>query len=146
MPGKAVFTMEPPSEKQKAFLRSEKKFVAYGGARGGGKSWAVRQKGRRCSRSAIPGIRILLLRRTFPELRENHVLPDAGADLAGFIRPSTVDYAEAEDAFTLPHRQPDPLRLPATSEADRAAVSGQSSSTPSSSTRPPSSPSSSSPP
>lgn len=60
--------------KQALFFEAKSRFVAYGGARGGGKSWAVRKKamlmGLRYS-----GIRMLLLRRTFPELRENHILP-----------------------------------------------------------------------
>ena len=35
----------PPSGKQELFLNDgEHKYVAYGGARGGGKSWAVRVK------------------------------------------------------------------------------------------------------
>ncbi len=33
-----------PNERQKEFLRCEKKYIAFGGARGGGKSWAVRCK------------------------------------------------------------------------------------------------------
>ena len=32
------------NEKQKLFLKSDKKYTGYGGARGGGKSWAVRTK------------------------------------------------------------------------------------------------------
>ena len=35
---------ERPSEKQQAFFLSTAKHTAYGGARGGGKSWAVRRK------------------------------------------------------------------------------------------------------
>ena len=31
-----------PNEKQRQFFRDSHKYVAYGGARGGGKSWAVR--------------------------------------------------------------------------------------------------------
>ena len=50
------------------------RFVAYGGARGGGKSWAVRQKALLLA-LRYPGIRLLLLRRSYPELRENHILP-----------------------------------------------------------------------
>lgn len=63
-----------PNEKQKMFFRSRKKYIAYGGSRGGGKSWAVRTK---CVLMAqrYPGIQILILRRTLPELRENHILP-----------------------------------------------------------------------
>ena len=29
-----------PSEKQREFFRAKNKYIAYGGARGGGKSWA----------------------------------------------------------------------------------------------------------
>ena len=63
-----------PNEKQKLFFKSRKKYIAYGGARGGGKSWAVRTK---CVLLAqrYPRIQILILRRTLPELRENHILP-----------------------------------------------------------------------
>lgn len=63
-----------PSAKQKKFLLSEKKYVAYGGARGGGKSWALRLKAMLLGIN-FPGIRMLLLRRTFPQLRENHIRP-----------------------------------------------------------------------
>ena len=33
-----------PSPKQMLFLRDRHKYIGYGGARGGGKSWAVRVK------------------------------------------------------------------------------------------------------
>ena len=36
-----------PQPKQKEFMLANKKYVAYGGARGGGKSWAVREKAKR---------------------------------------------------------------------------------------------------
>ena len=63
-----------PSEKQKQFLLDEHKYVGYGGARGGGKSWAVRVKAvLLCLRYA--GIQVMIVRRTYPELRENHILP-----------------------------------------------------------------------
>ena len=35
---------DAPFEKQKQFLRARAPFVAYGGSRGGGKSYAVRLK------------------------------------------------------------------------------------------------------
>ncbi len=47
---------------------------AYGGARGGGKSWALRRKLVGLA-LVYPGIRCLLIRRSFPELRGNHLLP-----------------------------------------------------------------------
>ena len=33
-----------PNEKQRRFLLDRHRHIAYGGARGGGKSWAVRTK------------------------------------------------------------------------------------------------------
>lgn len=63
-----------PSEKQKLFLKDRHKYVAFGGARGGGKSWAVRTKAKLlCLR--WPGIKCMIVRRTYPELQENHILP-----------------------------------------------------------------------
>ncbi len=61
-----------PSEKQKMFLRARAKHVGYGGARGGGKSWAVRTKAKLLALN-YPGIRMLIVRRTYPELINNHV-------------------------------------------------------------------------
>ena len=71
---------ERPSEKQRRFLTARQRYVAYGGARGGGKSWAVRRKAVvlccKYGRSAgAKGIQILIVRRTLQELRENHILP-----------------------------------------------------------------------
>lgn len=63
-----------PSEKQKLFLEATERYVAYGGARGGGKSWAVRCKAVLLALN-YPECRILILRRTMPELRENHIRP-----------------------------------------------------------------------
>ncbi len=63
-----------PNPKQRAFFDSRARFTAYGGARGGGKSWALRRKlTAMCLRYA--GLRCLLVRRTLPELKSNHVTP-----------------------------------------------------------------------
>ena len=64
--------IDPPSEKQKLFLTAGTKHIAFGGARGGGKSWAVRTKAKLLSLQ-YPGIRILIVRRTYPELINNHI-------------------------------------------------------------------------
>ena len=61
-----------PNERQKEFLRCEKKYIAFGGARGGGKSWAVRCKAKLLAQR-YPGIRMLLVRRTMPEIEANHL-------------------------------------------------------------------------
>ena len=70
-----------PSEKQWLFLRDRHKYIAFGGARGGGKSWAVRVKALLlCLR--YPGIVVMIIRRTYPELVANHIRPMRGM-LAG---------------------------------------------------------------
>ena len=40
----AELLIPQPSEKQRQFLLDEHKYVGYGGARGGGKSWAMRHR------------------------------------------------------------------------------------------------------
>jgi len=68
----AVLKIQPPSEKQKEFLLARTKHIGFGGARGGGKSWAVRTKAKlMCIK--YPGIRVLIVRRTYPELQNNHI-------------------------------------------------------------------------
>lgn len=63
-----------PNERQRLFFASRTRFTAYGGARGGGKSWALRRKlVAMCLRYS--GIRCLLIRRTYDELKSNHVIP-----------------------------------------------------------------------
>ena len=60
--------------KQEQFCQSRALYTAYGGARGGGKTHAVRIK---AVGGAVrwPGIRILIVRRTYPELQSNHIEP-----------------------------------------------------------------------
>ena len=60
--------------KQEEFCKSKAKYTCYGGARGGGKSFVAREKAILLA-LYYPGIQILLLRRTYPELYKNHVLP-----------------------------------------------------------------------
>ena len=63
-----------PQPRQQLFFDARAPYVCYGGARGGGKSWCVQHKSILMA-ARWPGIRILILRRTFPELRENHIRP-----------------------------------------------------------------------
>lgn len=63
-----------PNAKQDAVMRLRNRFIAYGGARGGGKSWMVRKWATLyCLRK--PGIKILIVRSTYPELYQNHIRP-----------------------------------------------------------------------
>lgn len=63
-----------PNEKQMQALTATCKHVGYGGARGGGKSWLVRVKANLlCQRWR--GIKLLIVRKTYKELDNNHIQP-----------------------------------------------------------------------
>ena len=63
-----------PNAKQSEFFASRAKYTAYGGARGGGKSWALRRKlVGLCLNYA--GIKCLLIRRSLGEVKSNHLAP-----------------------------------------------------------------------
>lgn len=87
---------EVPNPRQCEFFRSKAAHTAYGGARGGGKSWAMRRK---MVLLAIrhERLRLLLLRRTLSELRENHLLP-LQSELAGY-----AEYKKEERTFHFPN-------------------------------------------
>ena len=70
--GNIELKLSPPSDKQKLFLLSDATYTAFGGARGGGKSWAVRTKALLLALK-YAGIKILIIRKTYPELRANHI-------------------------------------------------------------------------
>ena len=67
-----VDSIPAPNEKQILFFKARQRHIGYGGARGGGKSWAVRTKAKMLA-AKYEGIRILIVRRTYPELTENHI-------------------------------------------------------------------------
>ena len=60
--------------RQVEFFKANARHIAYGGARGGGKSWAMRMKFVLLALN-YSNLKLLLLRRTMQELRENHILP-----------------------------------------------------------------------
>ena len=92
-----------PNPKQVQFFMSRKMFTAYGGAKGGGKTWAVRVKAVGMALTH-EGIRILIMRRTYPELQENHISPiikmvppelasyNATTHVMNFINGSTIKF------------------------------------------------------
>ena len=89
--GKVEITLPSPSERQREFLCDSHKYIAFGGARGGGKSFAVRLKATLLCLN-YPGIRIMIVRRTYPELRQNHIIPlKALVGGAASFRESTKD-------------------------------------------------------
>ena len=85
-----------PNERQKLFLMDTHRCVAFGGARGGGKSWAVRVKAISLADN-YPGIKVLIVRRTYPELWNNHIkyLKEL---LGSFVR-----YNDTNKEFTFPN-------------------------------------------
>ncbi len=68
-----------PNRKQLIFLEAHQRHVAYGGARGGGKSWVIRVKAALlANRYGRPdpyseGIKIVIIRRTRQDLIKNHL-------------------------------------------------------------------------
>lgn len=61
-----------PNEKQKTFFASNCRYTAYGGARGGGKSWALRRKLTAMCLN-FSNLRCLIIRRSYAELTANHI-------------------------------------------------------------------------
>ena len=61
--------------KQIEFYNSEALYTCYGGAKGGGKTHAVRIKAILGALYGYPGIRILIIRAHYPELEMNHIRP-----------------------------------------------------------------------
>ena len=93
---KLVLGGRPPYQPQIKFFESTARHTAYGGARGGGKSWALPRKFILLA-LRYPGLKILLLRRTCPELEENHIRP-LKLELAGF-----AEYTDKRKEFVFPN-------------------------------------------
>ena len=91
-----TLTIPYPNEKQRLFLESRKKYIAFGGARGGGKSWAVRTKAKLLALH-YAGIRLLIVRRTYQELESNHIR-QLRAELYNIAQ-----YKAATRTFTFPN-------------------------------------------
>ena len=87
--------MPLPNEKQERALLEQRRYVAYGGARGGGKSWFVRWKAVLLC-LAYPGIKVLITRRTYKELFNNHILP-----LMELLE-GVAQYSKADKLFRFP--------------------------------------------
>ena len=85
-----------PNPKQAEFFKSRARHTCYGGARGGGKSWAMRRKAVLLALN-YPDLNILILRRTLPELRVNIVEP-LMKELYGF-----AEYNVTERVFRFPN-------------------------------------------
>ena len=68
------YSIDYLSPTQREFLQAAAKYVFFGGARGGGKSFVVRVAAvLYCFK--FPGITCMIVRKTYPELQENHIVP-----------------------------------------------------------------------
>lgn len=86
-------SMPAPNAKQKKALLETHRYVGYGGARGGGKSWFVRWKAvLLCLK--YPGIKVLITRKTYPELQNNHIDP-----LKAMLPREVASYNESQKRF-----------------------------------------------
>lgn len=92
----AVLRISAPSDTQILFLHDRHKYIAFGGARGGGKSWSVRTKAKLMALK-YPGIKIMIMRRTYPELINNHVM-ELRQELNGIAK-----FNETRMMFTFPN-------------------------------------------
>lgn len=72
--GEAELNLGRANPKQAQFYASRSLYTAYGGARGGGKSHAVRVKAI-CGALSWAGIKILIVRRTYPDLENSIIAP-----------------------------------------------------------------------
>lgn len=80
--------------KQKRFCQARAKYIAYGGARGGGKTHVARLKALMGS-LGYPGIRILMVRREYPELQQTVIIP-----MRQMIPAELADYNGTMHMFT----------------------------------------------
>ena len=88
--------MPMPNEKQARALKETHRYVGYGGARGGGKSWFVRWKAVLLCLN-YPGIKVLITRKTYRELLNNHITP-----LQGILGEAAV-YNKSDKCFLFPN-------------------------------------------
>jgi phage terminase large subunit len=72
--GVITIDLGQPQPKQIEFLEATAKYVGYGGSRGGGKSWVEDFKATIMA-LVYPGIKQMIVRRSYPELNENHIIP-----------------------------------------------------------------------
>lgn len=86
-----------PYPKQIQFFKAKNKFIAYGGSRGGGKSWAARRKALLLALNPdLKGMQILILRRRYNDVYENHIFP-LSLELHGFVK-----YNQKTKSFDFP--------------------------------------------
>lgn len=94
--GEIILSLPRPNPRQAAFFGDRHRYIAFGGARGGGKSWAVRIKAVGMG-FAYAGIRMVIIRRSYPELRQNHITP-----ILKLLPPGLCAYHDGRKELTFP--------------------------------------------
>lgn len=84
----------PNSEPQWKFFLSTKRYTCYGGARGGGKSWAERTKAA-LGAYEYAGIKMLFLRREYGDMENTIISP-----LLKILPPGTYNYNKSDHILT----------------------------------------------
>ena len=95
--GKQAVTADmgaPNSEPQWKFFLSKAKYTCYGGARGGGKSWAIVRKAA-MGAYEYPGIQIIMLRREYDQMENPIITP-----MLGILAPGTYKYNKTDHVLT----------------------------------------------
>ena len=84
----------PNSEPQWKFFLSTAKYTCYGGARGGGKSWAIQRKAP-MGAYEYKGIRILILRREYGDMENSIIAP-----MLKILAPGSYTYNKTDHMIT----------------------------------------------
>lgn len=84
----------PNSDKQWEFFLSRAKYTCYGGARGGGKSWAIQRKAA-LGAYEYSGIRILILRREYGDMENSIISP-----MLKILAPGSYQYNKTDHMIT----------------------------------------------
>lgn len=96
MQDEILLQMPTPNEKQAQAMELRERYVGYGGARGGGKSWFVRWKAILLC-LFFAGIKVLITRKTYKELFNNHIAPLL------LILHGIATYNKTDKIFTFPN-------------------------------------------
>lgn len=84
----------PNSEPQWNFFLSKAKYTCYGGAKGGGKSWAIVRKAA-MGAYRYPGIKIIMVRREYEQMENPIIQP-----MLKILAPGTFQYNKTEHLLT----------------------------------------------
>ncbi|HNW87272.1 MAG TPA: phage terminase large subunit [Candidatus Limiplasma sp.] len=93
----STLTLQSPNAKQMVLFLDRHKYIGYGGARGGGKSWGARTKAVLLAEQ-YAGIKILIVRKTFNELKRNHIDP-----LRALLSNKYARYNSQDKIYTFPN-------------------------------------------